>query len=226
MSTHDLIPELPKWVLGPTLELPEWILGAEGEDDANDADGDDSGNDEGSQDAAHDDADDPKVIGLKTALAQERLTAKQMKAELKELRKLKEEKAARELADKSDLEQALIREEQEKNKTAKLAAGFLNERISNAVRVAAQAANFIDPEDAISGVDRASLVYEQDTSDPSVITLDVKSVQKAVKDLATRKPHFVRAGTDDGEPTGGKFGGAKTKRQTDTDTLKSFYPGL
>lgn len=212
--------------IDPTLELPEWILGAEGEDDATNADGDDSGDDGSLQDAAHDDADDPKVIGLKTALTQERLSNKQMKAELKELRKLKEEKAARELADKSDLEQALIREEQERNKTAKLAAGLLNERISNAVRTAAQAANFIDPDDAITGVDRASLVYEQDTSDPSVITLDVKSVQKAVKDLATRKPHFVRAGTDDGEPTGGKFGGAKTKRQTDTDTLKSFYPGL
>jgi hypothetical protein len=221
--------------------LPEVIIGAE--DDATGTEGDqktsessssDSSKDnkastgsaskdssEATNDDGHDDANDPKVIGLKTALETERSTRK---AQDKELAKLRREKEERELAEKTEVEQAQIKADKAVARADKLAAGLLDRDLNDAIRTAAEA--FIDPTDAIEGVDRKKLVFEQDPDDPSNITIDKKSVERAVKDLATRKPHFLKQGTEDGEPSGSTFGGNQRKKKTADETYKERYPSL
>lgn len=226
---------------GITLDLLEKLLpavffGAEGDgdddggndDSSDDAGGDDHEDDSNDDDNGHDDADDPKVKGLKSALAKERAAREAAEKRLKAAAaKSAKEQADRELADKSEVEQAQAREQQAKDRADKLAAGLLSRDIEAAIRREAEKQDFIDPEDAIAGVDRASLVYTQDDDDPTDITIDLKTVTTAVKAIATKKPHFVKSGTDDGEATGGQFGrGSKKKQQTSEDALKQKYPGL
>lgn len=218
-------------------ELPEVIFGAEGEDengqddsssDSGDSSTDDKGaagsSSEGSQQQnEHDDADDPKVKGLKSALEEERRANRARDKELKALRK---EKADRELGEQSAVEQANTKAEKAAEKAAKLSAGLLKRDLNSSIERVAKDMGFIDPSDAIEGVDRSKLVYEQDEDDPSVITIDGKTVEKAVKDLATKKPHFLKTGTEDGEPSGSQFGAPGRKKKTTVETYKESYPSL
>lgn len=214
--------------------LPSVIFGAEGDDDgsSDDSDGDDNnsndngdnaGSDDANKDKSHDDADDPKVKGLKAALEAER---KRAAAAEKRAKAAEKEKADRELAEKSDLEQAQVREQKAAERAEKLAAGLLQRDLNGAIRTAATNAGFIDPSDAIDGVERANLVYSQDDDDPSDITIDQKTVEAAVKALATKKPHFIKSGTDDGDATGSQFGGSRKKKTTTDDELRKKYPAL
>ena len=175
----------------------------------------------------HDDANDPKVRGLKSALEKERQANRAKEAELRELRELKREKEEAALKEKSELEQAQIREQRAEARAQKLAEGYLRQSLDNAVKSAAAKANFIDPEDALAGVDWESITYEQDSENPDKVTIDEQAVAREVKKLATKKPHFIKRGTDDGEPSGSPFGGSKQKKQATTeDQLKAKYPGL
>lgn len=213
--------------------LPSVIFGAEGDDEgsSNNDDGDNSNNDNGdnagsddaTKDKSHDDADDPKVKGLKAALEAER---KRAAAAEKRAKAAEKEKADRELAEKSDLEQAQVREQKAAERAEKLANGLLQRDLNDAIRTAAVAAGFIDPSDAIDGVERAKLIYEQDSDDPSDITIDQKTVDAAVKALAAKKPHFIQSGTDDGDATGSQFGGSRKKKTTTDDDLRKKYPAL
>lgn len=226
------------------IELPHWLLaigdiiGAEGDDDSGDQSGDDDGdegdeNDDDASDASeeHDDADDPKVKGLKTALATERASNKSNAKELKRLeRELKKAKAAqdeKELEEKSEVEQAKTKATKAEEKATKLAAGLLKRDIDSAIEKAARDAGFIDIDDALSGVDRSKITFEQDEDDPSDIDIDLATVKAEVKGLASRKKHLIRSGTEDGEPTGSTFGGSKRKKgKLDDDSLKERYPSL
>ncbi len=214
--------------------LPEVILGAEddGEDESKGSenksgeeeskDKDAAGGSSGSSSKEHDDADDEKVKGLKSALTTERQTNKDQAKELKLLRKEKEE---RELAEKTQVEQLEIKRKAAEEKAQKLAEGFLTTNLDSAIRDAAK--EFIDASDAIEGVDRSKITYEQDEDDPSKVTIDKKSVEAAVKALSTKKPHFLKKGTEDGEATGSQFGGSKQqKKGTDEDELRKKYPSL
>ena len=209
------------------VQLPELIIGAEGDgqeptppDGGNDA-SDQGGN---SQDNQHDDSNDPKVKGLKSALDTERANNRSMAAELK---KLKSQRDAEELSKKTELEQAQIAADAASKRSQKLAEAFLTAELKRKVSSEAAKAQFIDPEDAITGVDLSSLTYEQDEEDPSRVTIDEKSVREAVKSLAARKPHYIKKGTDDGGPSGSQFGGAgKGKKSTTADELRQKYPGL
>lgn len=224
----------------------EFISGAEGEGDDQNA-GSDSGDSKGGEgndskagkdgagsatstagdDNDDDDDDDEEqdkdtdTKGLKAALAAERKAAK---ASARALAKLQAEKDERELADKTEVEQAQIKLQKANEKAERLAAGLLTRDLNAAITKAA--ANFVDPTDAIDGVDRSAITFEQDPDDPADITIDVKSVEKEVKRLATKKPHFVKTGTTDGEPTGGKFGGKQQKQQTTEEAYKLKYPSL
>lgn len=220
-------------------DLPEIIFGAEddGDDagdasgDANDSSGDSSGDQSGaagsssdsSKGQTHDDADDEKTIGLRTALASERKSTKDM---AKQLRVLQKEKEDRDLSEKTDIEQANTRAERATEKAEKLAAGIRNRDVSAAIKQAAQDAGFIDVSDALEGVDRSGLTIEQDDDDPSIVTLDKKAIEKLVKDLGTKKPHFLKKGTDDGEPSGSQFGGNRRKAKTADEDYKDKYPSL
>lgn len=217
-------------------ELPEFILGADDEDDP-EGDSGDSGDDAGdlSQDdngaagsnsegsSEHDDADDPKVKGLKSALDAERAKSK---AAEKKATALQKEKDAKDLADKSEIEQAQIRAEKAEEKATKLAAGYVRDALNGAIKDAANKLKFLDVTDALDGVDRSKLTYEQDEDDPTEVSIDLKILEKEVKALAQRKPHFLEKGTEDGGPTGGQFGGSKKKQKTPSDTYKERYPSL
>lgn len=214
------------WV---NLFTQDLYYGAEGENDNEDDPKGESDDDKSGQqgepkgapkDDEDNDSDDTK--GLKSALAAERARAK---AADKELKKLQKEKADKELADKSEVEQAQIKAKSAEEKAEKLASGLLRRDLDAAIRQAAK--DFVDPTDAIDGVDRSLLVYDQDSDDPTDITIDEKSVLNAVKKLSTKKPHFLKTGTDDGNPTGSQLGGSRGKGRQDRDAvLKTKYPSL
>lgn len=221
-----------------TLELllPAVIFGAEGEGegndasastDSNDADNsdndDDAGSDDANKDEVHNDADDERTKGLRSALAKERARANKAEKAAKAALKEKED---RELAEKSEVEQAQIREQKAQERAEKLANGFLQRTLNDAIRKAANDLKFIDPSDAIEGVERSGFVYSQDDDDPAEVEVDEKSITAAVKALATKKPHFLKTGTDDGEPTGGQFGGSRKKKTTSEEEFKKKYPAL
>jgi hypothetical protein len=192
-----------------------------GDGDSGEGDGEPDG-DEG--DADGDDGDKPDVTGLKSALAKERAANK---AKDKELKRLQKAQKAQEDAEKSDLEKAQGEAETNKAKAEKLAAGFLRTNLNSAIRAEAEKAGFIDVDDALNGISRDDLEYEQDEDDPSEVDIDLKSVQKAVKALATKKPHFIKKGTDDGEPSGSQFGGSRKKKaKSSDDELRERYPSL
>lgn len=219
------------------LLLPAVIFGAEddgsddsGSDDGGNADGEnedsDAGSDadeEGDANDDHDDANDDRTKGLKSALRKERARAAAAEKKLKAKEKAE---ADAELAKRSDIEQAQIREQKALERAEKLANGFLQTNLNAAIREAAKNAGFIDPSDAIEGVDRTGITYEQDEDDPSQVDIDQKTIVAAVKKLAAKKPHFIRSGTDDGEPTGSQFGGSRQKKQTTEDELKKKYSAL
>lgn len=214
------------------LLLPAVIFGAEGENDGdstdstdgdNDSDDTDAGSADVNKDEVHDDADDERTKGLRSALQKERARAN--KAEKAEKAALKD-KEARELAEKTEVEQAQILTQKAQERAEKLSNGFLQRSLNDSIRKAAQDLKFIDPTDAIEGVERSGFVYEQDEDDPSEVEIDEKSIIAAVKALSAKKPHFIRTGTDDGEPTGGQFGGSRKKKTTTEDEFKKKYPAL
>lgn len=211
------------------------IIGAEGEGSEqgssdNTSGGDDAGDggenqeENSSSSQEHDDADDPKVKGLKSALAAERARADAAEKDLKKRQKAEE---AAELAKKDELEREKIRADAATEKATKLAEGLLKRDINAAIRAEAEKAGFIDVDDALAGVDRTSIIAEQHEDDPTQISIDLKTITTQVKALAAKKPHFIKQGTDDGEATGSQFGGSKQKKKgTDEDTLKELYPSL
>lgn len=213
-------------------DLPEFIFGADGEgddpadtstgssEDPNPTDPADAGSDP-DEDEEEEIAEDDPAKGLKSALAKERRAAK---AEKKRADALQREKDEAELAKKSEVEQAKIRADRATEKLAKLTEGFKRSAIENAIRAAAS--DFVDPEDAVAGVDRSSITVEQDKDDPSDVTIDTKSVERAVKALAAKKSHYLKTGTNDGEATGGQFGGSKRKQTTPDEVYKDRYPSL
>lgn len=214
--------------------LPEFIFGFEGEEDGDSGDSsNDSGNDSGEQNGAagsssdssskHDDADDPNVKGLKAALETERRERKALEKKIKAAEKVQEEAA---LAEKSEAEREKIRAEKAEEKATKLAAGFVRKSLDSAIDAAAKKAGFIDTDDALKGVDRSDIPVEQDEDDPSEVTIDTKAVERLVKALAAKKPHFIRTGTEDGEATGSGFGGSKPKKKTAQDQDLENYPSL
>lgn len=221
----------------PSSLLPFLILGAEddnasssdpagSEGDSQSSGGEDGKTGSSSSKEVHDDANDPKVQGLKSALQKERQGRQADADELKELRKLKKQHDEAELAKKSDIDQARIKAEAAEEKATKLATGFLNRELNLAIVEAARGLDFIDADDALAGVDRSGFTFTQDEDDPSNVTIDKKTIEAAVKSLATKKPHFVKAGTDDGKPSGSQFGGPKKKQQTSDEALKEKYPSL
>lgn len=222
-------------------DLPEFIFGAEGEgDNADSQSNSDQSNSESSSDSSedhdeslnssskgdssankHDDQDDPKTIALKKALDVERANAKAATKRADALQKAQDD---RDLASKSEAEQAQIRAERAEAKVTKAAEGLLRVALNSAIKKSA--ANFIDPEDAISGVDLSKINWTQDEEDPSEIEIDTKSVEIQVKALAAKKPHYLNKGTEDGQPSGSQFGGSKRQNKSNDDKYRSTYPSL
>jgi len=223
------------WLLS---DMP--VIGAEGEGAGEGEDHSQDGSQEGQENSSEDDEGDTSdddedapddLAGLRSALAAERKLNKQKERELKSIARrdaqAQKQKDADELKEKSELEQERIKREQAEEKTTKLAAGLRNSAVRAAIKEAAEKSNFIDPADAIDGVDWESLEVEQDEDDPSIVTIDPKKVLSQVKALALKKPHYVKAGTSDGEPSGSQFGGGrKSTDKLSDEKLKEQYPSL
>lgn len=206
----------------------QFYFGREGEEGGEGTDDEGESTEEGQEGAGSgsDDSDDDNTpddrAELKGALANER---KARKAAEKRATALAKDKEKADLAKQTSEEQAIARAEKAEEQKEKLAARFLNRELESAIRRAARDEKFIDPADAIDGVERNALIFEQDEDDPAEVTIDAKSITKAVKALATKKPHFIQSGTDDGEQSGSKFGRGGKGDRKETDYSK-LYPAL
>lgn len=212
---------------------PRVILGREGDEAEN------NGGDDGENSDDDDDADDEdnqnnsdKPTGrtdedwenLQKALNAER---RANKAKDRELRKVQNQKAAKDQEENDTLEEAKQREAAANTKAEKLAAGILKRDIDSKIREIARDMKFIDVEDAVNLVDRTQISADQDTEDPTDIDIDEDTVKAVVKALAVKKPHFLNRGTTDGEPTGSAHGGSRRRnKQTDEEALREHYPSL
>jgi hypothetical protein len=215
--------------------LPTIIVGAEGDEpegDTNEPQGNEGEPQGGATGDTPNDSDEGNEVdekdtaGLKSALEKERKAARDAQRELKRLQKAE---ADRSLAEKSDIEKAQLKEQAATERAQRLAAGLLSRDLNDAIRKAANELKFIDTEDAIAGVDRSVLTFAQDEDDPTDITIDAKTVERAVKALAAKKPHFIRSGTNDGQPTGSPMGGSRGSggdRKAQEAELIKRYPAL
>lgn len=213
-------------------QWPEVIFGREGEednegdnnegdldDDSNDDDGNDD-NDKSGQSTGRTDSD---FENLQKALKAER---RENAKNARELKKLQQAQGNKDQKEQSDLDAAKNELQETKARTEKLAAGLLKRDIDSKIRAAARELKFLDIEDALNGVDRSKIAFDQDPDDPTDIDIDEDSVNSVVKALATKKPHFLSRGTEDGEPTGSTMGGSRKKKKSTEETYKEHYPSL
>lgn len=168
--------------------------------------------------------------GLKSALQKERADRKAMEKELKALRKEREDRAN---AEKTEIQRATDSEAATKTKVEKLAAGFRKNALQQAVLKAAAAAKFRDPSDALRPEVLTAISVEQDEDDPSVVTIDEKTVAEAIKNLAKAKKHYLLP--EGGEEkqrrvpkSGSSFGGSgnQSNLTADEQALIQKYPAL
>jgi hypothetical protein len=212
-------------------QWPGVILGAEGEaDEVTDetAEEPDEESDEPDEETV-DEADKPAAktaadfAALQKTLDAERRITKKQDRELRSLRASKESKDAEK---DETIEDTKARELAATARAEKLAAGLLKRDIDTAIKEAARDLKFIDVEDALNGVERSAIVFDQDDEDPTDIDIDIDTVKAAVKKLATSKPHFLNRGTDDGEATGSQFGGSRKTKKQGEEALRELYPSL
>lgn len=195
--------------------------GASGDEGGQSTDDGGEGAEEGGEGKGESEKDDNS--GLKSALQKERQQRKDLERENRKLKAAQEEK---ELADKSEVERATAAEKKAAEKVAALAEQLLTTSLDNAITKAAQAAKFRDVDDALALINRKEITFEQDEDNPADIDIDAKSIERAVKALAAKKPHLI-LGDGDETPSGGKFnGGRKDQSKTDEAALKAKYPSL
>lgn len=130
-------------------------------------------------------------------------------------------------------------------RVTRLAERFRESAVDNLIIRLAPKFNFADPEDAISLVNRKEIEVDQDDEDPADVEIDEDTVKTALKRLAKRKPHLLKAPQngeveeeedgeeDDDEPrprkrtTGSKFSGkSKRKSPLSEEMLRKRYPAL
>lgn len=211
---------------------PTKIRGAEGDGDQGGDDSSDSGDDDSddTDDEGNDDSGNTEpqptaedIARLQQALAKERRDNKRLTRENNRLTATKQQETTEEM---TEVQRAKAAEQTAQAKADRLAAGLLRRDIDSAIRAEAEKLKFLDPTDAIDGVDRSSIIYDQDDEDPTDIAIELATVQAAVKALATRKPHFISRGTTDGDPTGSSMGGSKGSKRSSEDALRAAYPSL
>lgn len=212
-------------------QLPSFILGAE--EVATEDEGSQGGDGTGEPNQAAEGEQEPNkdTSGLKSALNNERKLREDAE---KELKKLKKAEADRKLAEMAEIDQAKAKEaeavtraEAAEQKLAKLTEGFALSSVRSVIEGIAKDMKFIDPSDAIEGVDITQIEYIQDDEDPTKVTIDKKKVETLVKSLAAKKPYFIATGTNDGLPSGSQFGGnGGGKNQDQEKTYRERYPSL
>lgn len=234
---------LPKEELRPWLKSV-MLIGFEDADPQGGAEGDPGTDaDPNGEDSEKEDSAD-EVAGLKKALAAERLRNKNLKRQL-----ASSTPKADEGDDDSESEDADSEPEKQKPKGArsqsaraaeaklqKLNAAFV--KTSFAATVRSLATNFVDPDDAVAALDMSLITHEQDDDDPSIVVWDESEIKTAIKDLAKRKPHFLKAVDKNGadnkggapktptRPSGSKFSGPAGKASNPTqDAVLTDWKG-
>jgi len=210
-----------------------------GSEGGSDGDGDDTGGDDdtgggdGDGDAGDDDLPDD-LEGLKKALKTERELRKKMqkgqKLTERENRRLKKAQDDLKAAEEGEVAAAKKSADEAAAKVKNLGEKLKQSALERAITEAARKAKFRDPDDVITQLQRnnfAGIDIDQDDEDPSDIEIDAASVEKAVKAVATAKPHWLIA-AGDGSPSGGSFNGGKPGGKGG-DKNKEFaerYPAL
>jgi hypothetical protein len=189
-------------------------------------------------DSSDDDDDDlpdgKDAQAVLKALRAERAEKRRLEREAKELRNFKQTK---DQEGQTALERAQTQARESSQRVKSLATQFRDLALDTAIRDEAMKLGFHDPEDALSI--RQAIIDEdgvtQDSEDPANVQVKRRKVEKAVKDLAERKKHLVRAaGVDNssGAPfngsTGSSFGSsaggnAGNMNQQRVDELKTKY---
>lgn len=209
-SLKDLLEVLPMVVLGNEEDPPA------NEDPAPDDNNDSSKGSETLTKAEHEEM----TKGLKTALEAER----KLRADAEKAAKAAaKEKADRELAEKSEIDQAKILAEQASTRASKLEAQLRKSAIETAILAAAK--DFIDPTDAFAGVDMKAVTL---TETDEGFDVDLDFVNKAVEEFARKKPHLLKTTDEDEDdaPTGSTGWKAKKKNNKSDESLKALYPAL
>lgn len=229
MHTDDLLPWLKNLIIVGREEDDE---GNDSEDDESDDAGDngEEGEGESSNNDDSDDGDDDENDPVKLRAALEAKN-KALREERKLRRKAEREarrkgkQATTEKKTEEDVEAA----EKVKNAEAraeKLAKGFKDKAVEDAVKLEARKQGFIDETDALLPSILREVDADQDDEDPTDVEVDLDSVKDAIAELASKKPHLVGKGTP-GEPSGGKFRKrGKKDDEADGKVLESHYPSL
>lgn len=217
----------PKWLQGVFLH------GFEDENDGNtdEDDGDNDGDSDGDEDEDSDNSSggEGDTAGLKSALRKERKARRDFEKRFKALEKQQQTKDEQ---DQDELTRTKAERDAEKERTAKLAEGFVTTKVDNAVLREAQGMKFINPSNALALVDRGLIEVEQDDDDPSSVDLDKESVKDALKQVAKENPHLLVAEGDE-NASGGKFGGSRNtgsneqKRKNQQEKVETdLYPAM
>jgi hypothetical protein len=121
--------------------------------------------------------------GLKAALVSERTLSKDGKAALSQLKVLQEAEAKRKTDEMSELDKTKAEKVAAEDKALKAQQELQTERVKSAVLAVAVKMSFIDPQDAYTLIDIATL----ETSDDGKLT----GVDEALKALVKAKPYLV-----------------------------------
>lgn len=213
------------------LHWPEVIEGAEEEvPDSSQAAGDEQSNDDADQshEDSEDEPDEPEELtaadraALLEALRKEREARRQYE---KKVRQQEQAQREAELAEQGELAQAQAKLQEANQRNEQLLNGIRRDRVNRAIEKAAEKLRFIDLDDALAQTDRQNIQITEDEDELFII--DQASVEAAVKALATKKPHLVRVGTEDGGPSGSGFG-AKGRKKTGAseEEILERYPAL
>ena len=125
------------------------------------------------------------TTNLKSALVSERSISKSGKDAAKRLQELEDAEKKRKDAELSETELAKKAKDVAEAEATRLKAQLTEERIKNAVLAEATKANFVDPLDAYTNIDRDSLEIDDAGK--------VKGVESAVKELTKKKPYLILA---------------------------------
>lgn len=186
------------------------------EGDGDDTGGGDDGAGGGDDDGDSGDDDLPDDLeALKRALKTERELRKKaekgQKLSEREKRRLQKAQDDIKAAEEGEVAAAKKSADEAADKVKNLGAKLRTQAVESAITKAASKMNFRDPDDVITHLARNNfkdIDIDQDDDDPSDIDIDPKSVEKAVKAVATAKPHWLIAAGDSG-PSGGSFNGGK-----------------
>jgi multidrug efflux pump subunit AcrA (membrane-fusion protein) len=157
----------------------------------------------------------PKVVPV-AELATERKKRKEAEARLV---KLEQAEQARADAQKTEAEKAADRANAALARAEQAERELRSERLASIIRRSAKAAGFRDEDDVLLAVNLDSVEWDDDGRPIP------KSVDAAVKAVATAKPHWLHPEGEHG--TGSKFGGAKKgSAEADANLLRQLFPAL